>query len=209
MIITKIFPSDGEKEIIIINGENEKLRITLSDAKENGLYGIDEDELPFEFEDSETLYFLSEKLKAIKYCTYLLSFSDKSASQLKLKLREKEYSREASEEALRVLCEAGIVDDDTVALRKAQILAKSKLYGPYRIKMELCAKGFSRETADEAISQLDVNFDEILSQLISKLTSGGKYDLDDRNILMKFKAKLQRYGYSGESINRVLRDTYE
>lgn len=209
MIITGIFPSDGEKEIIIVNEEKEKFRITLSDAKENGLYGIGESELPFEFDGDDVLLLLSEKLKAIKYCTYLLSFSDKSASQLRQKLREKEYSTDAANEALRVLCEAGLVDDDTVALRKAQILAKSKLYGPYRIKMELCAKGFSRECAEEALAQLDVDFDENLLVLISKLNCNGKYDLENRDVLMKFKAKLQRYGYSTESINRVLRDTYE
>ena len=108
-----------------------------------------------------------------------------------------------------MLCEAGIVDDDTVALRKAQILAKSKLYGTYRIKMELSAKGFSRETVEEALSGLDIDFEENLSLLVTKLLSGGKYDLDDRNTLLKFKAKLSRYGYGSESINRVLRDTYE
>lgn len=209
MIITKVFPSDGEKEVIIINDENQKFRITLSDAKENGLYGIDDGDLPFEFDDEELLMLLSEKLRAIKYCTYLLSFSDKSVSQLRLKLHEKEYSKEASNEALRVLCEAGIIDDNTVALRKAQILAKSKLYGPYRIKAELCAKGFSRESAQEALSQLDVDFDDNLVSLVAKLTSSGNYDLDDKDVLMKFKAKLSRYGYSIESINRILRDTYE
>ncbi len=209
MIITGIFPSDGEKELIIATEENGKYRITLSDAKENGLYGIDEKDFPFEFEDGELLTFLSEKLKAIKYCTYLLSFSDKSASQLKQKLLEKEYSAQASTDAIRVLCDAGIVDDDTVCLRKAQIMAKSKLYGPYRIKQELSAKGFSRESMDEALENIGVDFDETLTLLIEKLCSTGKYDLSDRNELLKFKAKLSRYGYSCESINRQLRDIYD
>ncbi len=209
MIITGIFPSDGEKELIIQTEQNEKYRITLSDAKENGLYGIDEKDFPFEFDDGELLTFLSEKLKAIKYCTYLLSFSDKSASKLVQKLREKEYSAQASTEAIRVLCDAGIVDDDTVCLRKAQIMAKSKLYGPYRIKAELSAKGFSRETIDEALENSDVDFEELLATLISKLTSSGKYDLSDRDSLVKFKAKLSRYGYSCESINKAVRDIYE
>jgi len=209
MIITGIFPSGGEKELIIVTEQDEKYRITLSDAKENGLFGIDKKDFPFEFDNDELLVFLSEKLKAIKYCTYLLSFSDKSASQLKQKLREKEYSKEVSSEAIRVLCQAGIVDDDTVCVRKAQIMAKSKLYGPYRIKAELSAKGFSRETVDEAIENLNVDFDETLTQLIEKLCSTSKYDLSDRNELLKFKAKLSRYGYGSESINRAVRDIYE
>lgn len=209
MIITKIFPSDGEKEVIIISEENEKFRIALSDAKENGLYGIDDDGFPFEFDDGESLSFLSEKLKAIKYCTYLLSFSDKSASQLKRKLREKDYSDKAASAALEVLCKAGLIDDDTVCTRKAQIMAKSKLYGPYRIKAELSTKGFSRETVEETIQNIEVDFDENLKTLIDKLLSSGKYNLEDQDALLKFKAKLSRYGYSSESINRVLRDTYE
>ena len=92
MIIVDIFPSDSEKEIIIKNDLGEKFKISLSDAKENGLFGLKEEDFPFEFEDDGQIIFLSSKLKAIKYCSYLLSFSDKSASALKRKLYEKQYS---------------------------------------------------------------------------------------------------------------------
>ena len=91
--------------------------------------------------------------------------------------------------------------------------------------MELLKKGFAKESIENALEsrsifhinalsngfnlqETDVDFDECLASLIKKLNSDGRYNLKDRDTLIKFKAKLQRYGYDTSKINKHL-NNYE
>lgn len=204
MIIVKSYISKGGSEVTLECEFREKYTITLADAKRLGLYDLSDEDFPVEFSDDELIEFLSQKLKAIKYASYLLQFSDKSEKVLRLKMKEKEYSNEVINEALAVMRDSGIVSDENLCLRKYISIANSKLYGPHRIKQELFSKGFNSDDIKNAEMQAIIDFDELCKSLCEKLLKGGKVNLSDRNEKDKFKAKLARYGYGYETISSVL-----
>ena len=74
MVITESYISKGGSEVTLECEYGDKFTITLADAKRLGLYGLEDDEFPIEFDDDELIEFLSQKLKAIKYASYLLQF---------------------------------------------------------------------------------------------------------------------------------------
>lgn len=209
MIILKSYISKGGNEVTLECEFREKYTITLADAKRLGFADLSQEDFPIEFSNDEQIEFLSHKLKAIKYASYLLGFSDKSEKALRRKMKEKEYSAEVIDEALCVMRESGIICDENLCLKKYISIANSKLYGPHRIKNELFAKGFSSEDIKNAEKSVDIDFELLLRDLCDKLLSCGKIDLSDRQQLTKFKAKLSRYGYGFETINTVLNDFSE
>ena len=204
MIIVKSYISKGGSEVTLECEFQEKYTITVADARRLGLYGIDDEDFPVEFEDDELIEFLSQKLKAIKYASNLLQFSDKSEKVLRLKMKEKEYTEDVVDEALKVMRSSGIISDEDLCLKKYISIANSKLYGPHRIKNELYAKGFSGSDIKSAEEKAGIDFEKLCGDLCEKLTKGGKCDLYDKNQRDKFKAKLSRYGYEYETISRVL-----
>ena len=203
MIITDTKLSAKGGEITLTGSEGECFTISFADAKRLKLSALSEDDFPVEFADEELLEFLSQKLKAVKYCSYLLSFSDKSERVLKRKMREKEYSPEVIDEALQVLRLGGITDDRELCLRKYISIANSKLYGPYRIKSELFAKGFSSQDIKYAEENCDVDFEENIKELFLRLNRMEKLDLSDKAVVSKLASKLVRYGYSSYHIKLV------
>ena len=204
MIIEKVYISKGGSEVTLECEFKEKYTITLADAKRLGLYGLSEEDFPISFEDNELREFLSQKLKAIKYASYLLQFSDKSEKKLRQKMREKEYTDEVIDEAFAVMRSSGIISDENLCLKKYIAIANSKLYGPTRIRSELFAKGFSHEDIKKAENEADIDFYELCREMCKKLLSSGRTNLSDRQERDKFKAKLSRYGYGFDTINSVV-----
>ena len=102
MIITDTRLSKKGGEITLIGSLGESFTVSFADAKRLKLSALSEEDFPIEFDDDELLEFLSQKLNAVKYCSYLLSFSDKSESVLKRKMKEKDYSSEVIVEALQL-----------------------------------------------------------------------------------------------------------
>lgn len=204
MIIIKSYISKGGSEVTLECELKEKYTVTLADAKRLGLSELSDEDFPVEFSDDELLETLCQKLKAIKYATYLLQFSDKSEKVLRRKMREKEYSDEIIDEALSVLRDGGIISDENLCLRKYLSIANTKLYGPHRIKNELFSKGFSSEDIKAAEESAEIDFYELCHELCDKLLSSGKVNLSDRKEQDKFKAKLSRYGYGFDIVNSVI-----
>ncbi len=204
MIILKSYISKGGSEVTLECEFHEKYTITLADARRLGLSELSDDDFPIIFDNDETIVFLAQKLKAIRYALYLLGFSDKSEKVLRNKMREKEYSKEVIDEAMAVMKDAGYISDESLCLKKYISIANSKLYGPYRIKSELFSKGFSAEDIKNAESHAEIDFEELLYELCRKLLSTGRINLSDRNEAEKFKAKLSRYGYGFDTIGYVM-----
>ena len=73
-----------------------------------------------------------------------------------------------------------------------------------RLKSELLSKGFSSDIIDDAFDSVDLDFDDLLEQLITKLIRGNMPETDKE--LLSLKNKLARYGYDYSSIDRQLKD---
>ena len=203
MIITSVKLSTGGNELFIYGDNGEKYRISSADAKRAGVIKFAEHpELLLEETDGEMLEFMSSKLSCISYAKYLLEFGDKSRKVLKTKLKSKEYSDDVCEAALAVLEDYGLIDDERLCLEKLFSLAKSKLYGPYRLKQELIKRGFSSGDIQIAFDEAELDYDEMLSELVDKLTV--KNVPRDKKTLDSLVNKLTRYGYGYESIKDAL-----
>ena len=205
MILVQVTASVKGNELTFYNELHEKYTISLADAKKTGLYRfLEEPELLPEEADDEMLFFLSQKLSCLHYAAYLLNFGDKSKRTLCDKLRRKGYAAEVCEAAVAVLEKNGLLDDERLCADKLLTLAQSKLYGPWRLKTELFAKGFGSSEIQNALEEATVDFDELLEQLVLKLTRRGLPKNEKE--LSSLKNKLVRYGYSYDSIARALDD---
>lgn len=203
MIIIRSIRSSGGNEVEIANDCGEKYRLTLADAKRLGV--DDEDNLPVNVDDDEYVAFLDSKLKAVRYCKYLLGFSDKSAKSLLMKMREKEYPDEVCTEALRVLRESGFLNETDICSSKVKSIAASKPYGPYRIRAQLAQKGFAADDIEKALDGCETDFDTKCFEVLCKMApDSGK--MNNPQELLKIKAKLSRYGFSTESIRYAVRE---
>ncbi len=206
MVITKAFLSEGGKELVLYDEERQKYVISVSDAKKTGLYKLsqDEDSLPYEADDeeSENIAFLSKKMSCVKYALYLLEFSDKSKRTLLNKLRTKGYDKDVCASALEVLESNNVVNDERLCEKKLVSIAETKFYGRYRIKTELIKAGFSAETIENAFENAQIDFDELVERLAEKIMRGKM--IKNAPEYSKTVAKLQRYGYSYESIKNTL-----
>lgn len=205
MILVQATASVKGNEITFWNELHEKYTVSLADAKKTGLYRLVEkpEELP-EKADDEMLVFLSQKLKCLHYAAYLLDFGDKSKRALSDKLRKKGYANDVCEAAVAVLEKNGLLDDERLCADKLNSLAIGKLYGPRRLKTELFAKGFGASEIQNALDEATIDYDELLEQLVRKLTRRGLPQSEKE--LSSLKNKLVRYGYSYDRIARVLDD---
>ena len=206
MLLIECLISERGNEITLKSDVGEIFRISAADARRLELN--DPDSYPREFDDTEYLSFLCQKLKAVKYCQYLLNFSDKSYSVLLQKLREKQYSPEVCSEAIRVLKDSGVCDEGRICKSKLNSLA-AKLYGPFRIRSELMSKGFSRQDIDNAFETTVIDFDGQCLKLIKKRTDGTDIQSPYDEKMQKIKAKLARYGYGADSIRHAVNAYFE
>ncbi len=206
MLLKQGFVSDGGNEITIKSDTGESFTLSKADAEREGLYQADL--YPLEYDDIQYLEFLHQKLRAVKYCQYLLTFSDKSSKVLIKKMREKEYSAEVALEALKVLKSCGIADEAKMCAKKLNALANSKLYGKSRIRAELIAKGFSRADIDKAFEECDIDFYDLASKLFAKLADNlGAENVCDK-ALVKLKSKMSRYGYGYDEIRHAVNEYF-
>ncbi len=163
--------------------------------------GAELDFLPLYVEDDaeEELEALAEKLKAIKYASYILGIGDKSEKQLRLKLKTKGYSVRAIDSSFEVLRRNGYLCDERTCKRRCELLANGKLFGRRRIISELMAKGYPYSLCERTVDEAQIDFEENLVLLYEKISKGE--DLLDWEQKKKISDKLLRYGYSYDEVN--------
>ena len=127
-------------------------------------------------------------------------------SGLEKKLVVKGFERDVARGAVDAVRSRGFVDENDIALRRAQLMA-DKLWGRSRIIAKLKDEGFGREAIAYGCDQLDVDFVENCILLIRKKHREISIEPSERNKMM---ASLSRMGYSvteiKKAINIVLND---
>ena len=162
-------------------------------------------ELPIDIsrEKYDEIIDLSEKNSAIKKGIYILSFSDNTKKGLAKKLVSKGFSRHSAEYASYFLAEAGYINEESSAELLARDMAEKKLYGPKRIAVALCEKGFSKEAIDKVSNEFFVDFSAICRKRIEKM--GGLSIFSDKDEKKKAVAALLRYGFSYDDIKDAIK----
>ncbi len=131
-----------------------------------------------------------------------LACSQGSLKGLCKKLIMKGFSRDISLEAAQLAASLGLLDEEAVAKRRAEIML-SRLWGKSRIIHKLCEEGFSEDTVKEAARLLeDIDFGKLCARLIAK-----KYPAvpSERREREKMYASLMRMGYSMSDIREALK----
>lgn len=125
----------------------------------------------------------------------ILAYSSLSRRGLYQKLVQKGFSRPSAELAVLRMSELGYIREGEQARMLAASLSRRNLWGPRRILAALCAKGYSREDADGAISLAceagEIDFASTRRALIEREVKKGAPP-------EKLRTTLYRYGYGSE-----------
>lgn len=143
------------------------------------------------------------KKRATLRAMHILERTDKTEAQLRKKLEESEYPKEAVESAIAYVTSYGYLDDRRYAEHYIEWKKQGK--GKARLKMELVQKGISREIIEEVLESTDFGETrEMIRQIILKKRK--------TNIPMNEKEKqrlygfLMRKGFSSSDILAVMRE---
>lgn len=134
---------------------------------------------------------------------HILERADKTEAQLRIKLEESEYPKEAVESAIAYVASYGYLDDRRYAEHYIEWKKQGK--GKARLKMELAQKGISREIIEEVLEATDFGETrETIRQLIlKKRKSNTAMDEKEKQRLYGF---LMRKGFSSSDILAVMRE---
>ena len=146
----------------------------------------------------------AERTKAVRLGATIVSGSDKSASAVLKKLRDKGISKESAEHAVALLIRRGYIDEDAQCERIADTLLRYKRYGRGRIVQYLIAHGYPADTAKKAASSLnDEDVAAALARNIEKKFHGiEEYSPADTK---KAVASLMRLGFTSSEIFSEIR----
>ncbi len=201
MILSKIsalLQNPEKKQMVDVYADGEYI-LTLSEdtAFEAGLkIGKTLDVETLEQIEKSTLL-VKAKAKAYNY----LGFGDMSAKTLRTKLMRAGFDEEISDMCVSAMIEAGYIDDKRYATSLANYLATVKNYGPRRIEQEMFAKGIDRDTAQNAIDDLSVDYCDTIRAHIPT-----NFDFNDKKACQKLCASLARRGFDFDTINYVIKE---
>lgn len=156
---------------------------------------IDDDEL-------EELKMLVNSRLAYSQALRYLTLRAHSADELYKKLTKK-YDSLCAEFAVKKCRELGFIDDEDFAVRYATELAEKKKYGLSRIRQELKLKGIDNDLVDKVISELNVDCNKSIIDVVNKKYSDCLYDEKGKRRMI---AGLMRLGFSYGDIKTALAD---
>lgn len=154
--------------------------------------------------DREVLEQINEAIKkrAKLRALHLLKAMERTENQLRAKLEENGYPKEAVQEALEYVKSFGYVDDGGYARRFAESRKRSK--SKREIQSLLLQKGLSREEVECALEEVYKSQDSL--EAIQRLAEKRHYDPATATFAEKQKlfAYLTRKGFRYEDIRQVI-----
>ena len=143
------------------------------------------------------------KKRATLRAMHILERTDKTEAQLRRKLEESEYPKEAVESAIAYVTSYGYLDDRRYAEHYIEWKKQGK--GKARLKMELVQKGISREIIEEVLESTDFGETrEMIHQIILKKR---KTDIPmNEKEKQRLYGFLMRKGFSSSDILAVMRE---
>lgn len=143
------------------------------------------------------------KKRATLRAMHILERTDKTEAQLRRKLEESEYPKEAVESAIAYVTSYGYLDDRRYAEHYIEWKKQGK--GKARLKMELVQKGISREIIEEVLESTDFGETrEMIRQIILKKR---KTDIPmNEKEKQRLYGFLMRKGFSSSDILAIMRE---
>ena len=143
------------------------------------------------------------KKRATLRAMHILERTDKTEAQLRRKLEESEYPKEAVESAIAYVTSYGYLDDRRYAEHYIEWKKQGK--GKARLKIELVQKGISREIIEEVLESTDFGETrEMIRQIILKKR---KTDIPmNEKEKQRLYGFLMRKGFASSDILAVMRE---
>ncbi|MFR4818031.1 MAG: regulatory protein RecX [Blautia stercoris] len=143
------------------------------------------------------------KKRATLRAMHILERTDKTEVQLRRKLEESEYPKEAVESAIAYVTSYGYLDDRRYAEHYIEWKKQGK--GKARLKMELVQKGISREIIEEVLESTD--FGETREMIRQIILNKRKTDIPmNEKEKQRLYGFLMRKGFSSSDILAVMRE---
>lgn len=200
MTVTEIIPLDKRRSKVILD-EDFALALYNGEVKR---YHIEKDGELAEETYREILEEILFK-RAVERVCYLLKSSDKTEQELRQKLKEGFYPREAIDHAIDFLKRYSYIDDDAYGRRYVEYQSSRK--SKRQIQYELQRKGLSKEAVSDILEEHPVDEEAQIRNYIRKKR------LEPENMTPEERRKvmgaLGRKGFSFETVNRVLGSWYE
>lgn len=148
----------------------------------------------------------SRKTRSVRDCALsLLERSDKTAQEMRQKLKEREYQQEEIEETLDFLEEYHYVDDQEYVRKYIRSYGARK--SARRIRAELEKRGVDAELIEAGMAEIPVDEEEQIAAWIRKKGYETDQQLEPEEY-RKLTAALARRGYSFEMIRKVTAQMY-
>ena len=155
-------------------------------------------------EELKEMIELSNERRAKEKALWLISYRSHSKKELKDKIR-RTCDEASAEKAVERMEELGLVNDEEYARLFARKLLIQKRMAYRAAMLEMSRKGIDKETAEQALDEVDADCRENIRYIIEK-----KYrDIGDEKIKRRAVAALQRLGYGWDDIRAVLSEYEE
>lgn len=200
MIITSTLPTKNNKMMRIYIDDHFAFSIPKEDYIRLNLYEkeeITEEQIASIRHD---VLLRAAREKAVRY---LLS-RDRSESEIIEKLMNAGFDEDIARDAASDLKTIGYIDDNRYARKYIADRLKNKAMSRKAMRFELERKGISVQIIDEALSEIEVNEEEIALRTAKK--KFGKYDVSDKKIQQKIMRFLCHRGFTVDTGWKVIRD---
>ena len=138
------------------------------------------------------------KLKAL----HLLTDMDRTEEQLRLKLKQKGYTDDVTEQAIQYVKSFGYINDEKYAMRFIE--SRQSVKSRYEIYMTLCQKGVNQEIIEKAMDICYESYSEVetIRNLIEKkkFSPEGSSEAEKKKIYDYFRRK----GFRNGDIRQVI-----
>lgn len=143
-----------------------------------------------------SLNYEQAKNRALK----ILEYRSHSEREMRDKLKRAGAGGDDIERVLEFLREYRFVDDGDFAKRYARDLKNLRKLGKRRVRAELIKKGIAAELADDAVSELDWETEDVLTPLVRKKLAGD-FEQKSRDRCMRY---FITRGYGFDEIKRAI-----
>ncbi len=141
--------------------------------------------------------------KAYDRALRLISYRDRSESEVRRRLLASDFSEEVVDEVVRKLAGVGLLNDERFSEQWVQSRTLSRPMGRARLAWELRSKGVDPETVEQALRDFgeDTEYALAVSAAQKKL---GRMDRTDPSLREKLASFLGRRGFDWDVIRKVL-----
>lgn len=150
-----------------------------------------------------------DEARAKEICLRLLTDRARTVQELSQALRRKEIPDEVAQRVLERFDEVGLVDDQAFAGQWVRSRHTQRGLGRRAIAAELHRKGVAKEIADEALTEIDAESEEIRArQLVDRKLRTVSIATKEQRVTAarRLVGMLARKGYGGDIAYRVVRE---